>query len=318
MYSLQPCEVKLSNEEKNELSQTVRDAIDEAFLFANHDQTLSTVEPLELHTPVSRNKTYETLTLGIPYDRIFVDAVIDHDHSSHLKSLRIKLFRNDWGHVAHTTLHAYEGDDTVGDKNEINTNEPSFAVACPQDLQSGKRELIPINYTMCRELVNHIVSMANPAIHLNDDRSLLENVEALMALSPETIVDRTAKYRFQNKPNETVEIQAQDKALVFYSGEPRHTYHELQVRRIRSFGRAGSLATLLSINASLNEVETSIAKDFLYKDNVAEEILKNIDDVTNEASSVDTADGFGRQLVDGANLLRMTGISNEDVTRINF
>lgn len=320
-YSVQPTEVHFSEGNQQKLNEELREAIDESFLFADHSQSLNTVEPIELDTPTTRNETYDMLTLGIPYDRLHVDAVIDHDGDPSLRSLKVKLYRNDWGMTAYTTISAYESDDAVEDEDVINIDEPAFFITSPQDLKTGKRELIPLDYRTCRELLNHIVSLANPIAALTiEDRNILECMEALMAVSEETSIGREAKYQFQQNENEVIEVHTRDKMLQYPLGEPRHTYHEAIIKRIRSFGRAGSLTTILDMSSSLDEVEATVAKDYSYADYALEEIMEQISDVTEAGKMISSnaPDEFGRQLIDNVYLLQTTSLQHEGIDRIDI
>lgn len=310
----------MSSSERNELSNDIRDAIDEAFLFANYDETLSTLTPLEL-VALDRHPLYSALTNYAHYNQTFVEATFDHDSGEKLfTNARIQL-RNTWIHSLRVELVINASDDDIEEDEEelIDLEVPHFYVDAPTEATSTKRERIPLNYTVCRDLLNHIVSMANPiAAITKSDRTISESIEALLAVSESTALNRSTKYSFYASEDEQVVVDIHDRSLLKPQIQPEHTYHKASVQTLRSFGKAGVLATHINMTANQQSVQTTIGKDFRYEDGVAEEIEKIIDEMTTTHQSLteDTPAAIRRQLLDGIHQFASMAYSPTEADRL--
>ena len=323
-YSVQPREVSFGSGESETLAYDIRQAIDESFLFANYSETLATISPLELYLPTQRNDTFNLLTLGMTYDRANIQTTIDHGSTgSMLRTVDVRLFHEKWGNAAQSVLTAKAGDidrESEALQEMIDPENPLFHITAPIDLKTLERERNPLNYLMYRDMLNYVVSLAHPVASItNPDRSLLQSVEALIATSTETSLSRSAKYRFHQDEDETIEVGVHDRALVYLVGEPKHIYHEVTVKRIRAFGKAGSLATHMNMKVTQSGIEATVGKEFCYEDDCIDDIELQAEALAGEYQTVSAGQPkeFGRQILDSIALLRSAGVYSENIIQLD-
>lgn len=323
-YSVSPREVRFNPGESEQLASDVRNAIDESFLFANYTETLATISPLELYEPTNHNTEFDLLTLGITYDRANVQTTIYRDATeSILKNVDVRLFHEQWGNTAQTILAAKAGDMDIASESDANTIDPlnpMFHITAPLDIKTLARERNPLSYSLYKAMLNHVVSLANPVAAItNPDRNMIESVEALMAVSTETSLSRSTKYRFHQGEDETVEVSVHDRSLVYPIGEPKHTYHEVNVKRCRAFGKAGSLATLIHMKVTRANIEATVGKEFIYEDGCTEDITAHAEELAAEynIASADQPETFGRLVLDTIALLRSAGVQSENIVQLD-
>lgn len=320
-YSTHPQDVRMSTPERDQLAGDIREAMDEAFLFANHSETVATIKPLELET-FGHNELYDTFTNNIPHNQAYVEATFDrNDDGSMLRTARIQL-RSSIEKSLCVNLFIKSGDDIDEFKKEyIDPEQPLFYIDAPFDAHSLKSERMYINYPMCKNLLNQIVALANPVAALtNPDRSLTECIEALMAISEMTSVSRSTKYAFHPNDDEKMIVNINDRGLVEPRKEPSATRHEVFIEKIRSFGRAGTLATSAHVKASKYEVETKVSKEFTYADGAADDIAARQTEVSEayQSLSADAPKEFGRQVLEGIYLLSSVAANADKFEQLEF
>jgi hypothetical protein len=307
IFSVEPKNVGLSNTEMGQLVADSREAIDEGFVFTSYTETLSTLGPLEIFH-IDSNHQYSLLTRCLPYNRADVTAVIDRDgDGSYLKQGRIKLFNSELQRHIHSEIIINASDEDVDDDDDfIDYDNPNFYINTPITAYVSERERIPLSNKQCRELLNYLVQQINPIASVTmQERTLFETIEAILAASEHSELTRSTKYQFETSDKERTIVSVHDRALIQPHMEPVHTYHEATVKKIRSFGKAGTLATSLFLKASEDETSATISKEFIHKDDCAEEIEKKQKAITKEHNSVwiDSPKKFGKQIISGIQLL---------------
>lgn len=319
-YPLQLEQVQMTPEASAEFSENVREAIDEAFLFSSHREVLKSVQPLKL-VPLGSEYVYRALTNNTNYNQVYVEATFDHDGGdSFLNGATIKL-RNEWVSVLRADIVIAIGDDDIEEEEEelINIDEPAFYIETAKEHFSLERESIPLNYIMCRTLLNHIVLMTNPiAAATNPNRTIQESIEALLSISEETTINRSMKYSFRPSDDEQFIVDVRDEAIVRPLQQPEHTSHHANVKRIRSFGRAGLLTTALELASTQYGNFTTIEKEFSYDNDTADEIKKRAQEVSEEhgSLSVDMPEVIMTQIINGVHMLRSTLSNSGEIDRL--
>jgi hypothetical protein len=320
-YSKHPQDVRMNTLERDQLAGNIQEAMDEAFLFANHSETMATIKPLELET-LGHNELYDTFTNAIPFNQGYVEATFDRsDNGTVLRNATIRL-RNSYIKSMRVDLFIKAGDDIDEFKKEyIDPEEPLFYIDAPVDAYSFKRERMYLNYTMTKNLMNHVVTLAHPVAALtNPERNLAESIEALMAVSEATSVSRSTKYAFYPNDNEKLIVNINDRGMVEPRKESESSYREVNIEKIRSFGKAGTLATSLHVAASKYEVNATLSKEFSYNDGSANDIAARSADVSEAFQSVsaDAPQEFGRQVLDSIYRLSSVMANAGEIEQLEF
>jgi hypothetical protein len=196
--SVRPLRVKLSSKAKRSLAHDSEQGIERVFKSGavDYTETVSSVTPIQLDANPQNapNITFRSLQL-IAYDEAIVNMTreyVDGEYRLTLASILLSCSTLPPELNAELYIQADEADAEA----EIDLDDPQFYIKVP-DLDTDGYDTIPLNYEKLQDILDGLVEQANPFVAITSpDRTIMENLQALLVTASERSVHREASYRF--------------------------------------------------------------------------------------------------------------------------
>lgn len=312
IYSLEPREILLEEDERRLLARETQALVDEAFIYNNFCEEISTSVPIELDADRTNAPNATFRALMKVYNRANIQISLDNnDGDSYLDKATITLFNTGRpiADGAELVIMADERDNDDG----IDLNNLQYFLKSLRNTSADSPDIIPLDYSACIDILNGLVTQANPVEAITKpNRTILESLHALIVAAPEYSIGRRTGYRFTHPQRVgSVAVNIHDRSLHKKDKVPTHAFHEVSVESEQPLSETDVASTILYLSSSRRDTNTQIGVNYTHygdnRENIDwyDDLIKHVTIEYND-TTVAHPSKFGQQLMQGLHMLLST------------